>query len=174
MAKELHHNEDSLHVPSNDRMMNLLRGVIHLSVRVLAVAMTLVIVFGVIDVFYVIYERLMAPPRYIMEITDLLATFGAFMAVLIAIEIFVNITIYLRDDIIHVKIVLATALMAVARKVIILDFDDVDMLKVLSLAALVIAVSVGYWLVVVMDKERMPMPTLGQRKVKKEIESAKP
>jgi len=156
-------NEDSLHVPSNDRMMAFLRTIIHLSVRVLAVAMTVVILFGVVDVFYVVYGRLTTPPMYIMEITDLLATFGAFMAVLIAIEIFVNITIYLRDDVIHVKIVLATALMAVARKVIILDFDDVDVLKVFSLAALVVAVSVGYWLVVVLDKERVPMPTLGQR-----------
>ncbi len=48
---------------------------------------------------------------------------GAFMAVLIAIEIFVNIVSYLREDLIHVRIVLATALMAVARKVIILDYS---------------------------------------------------
>ena len=48
----------------------------------------------------------------------MLATFGAFMAVLIAIEILINITIYLRDDVIHVKIVMATALMAIARKVL--------------------------------------------------------
>ncbi len=45
----------------------------------------------------------------LMNISDILATFGAFMAVLIAIEIFINITIYLRDDVIHVKIVMATA-----------------------------------------------------------------
>lgn len=45
--------------------------------------------------------------------SDILATFGAFMAVLIAIEIFINIIIYLREDVIHVKIVMATALMAI-------------------------------------------------------------
>lgn len=47
----------------------------------------------------------------------MLATFGAFIAVLIAIEILVNITAYLRNDVIQVKIVIATALMAIARKV---------------------------------------------------------
>ena len=35
------------------------------------------------------------------------------MAVLIAIEILINI--YVRDDVIHVKIVMSTALMAIAR-----------------------------------------------------------
>jgi uncharacterized membrane protein (DUF373 family) len=60
-----------------------------------------------------------------VTISDILATFGAFMAVLIAIEILININIYLRDDLIHVKIVMTTALMAIARKVIIMDFDKI-------------------------------------------------
>lgn len=169
--------ENKLHVQSSDPMLVLLLKVIHLSVRVLAIAMTAVIVLGVVDVFYVLYQRLMEPPMYMLEITDILATFGAFMAVLIAIEIFVNITIYLREDVIHVKIVLATALMAVARKVIILDFYEVEMLQVFALAALVLAMSVGYWLVVVQDKERPPMPTLRavRRAVREEVsEGGKP
>ncbi len=44
------------------------------------------------------------------------------MVTLIAIEIFLNIVLYLRDDVLHVKLVLATALMAIARKVIVLDY----------------------------------------------------
>lgn len=79
---------------------------------------------------------------------DILATSGAFMAVLIAIEIFININIYLRDDVIHVKIVMATALMAIARKVILMDFDRIAPEYVWATAAVVLALSVGYWLVV--------------------------
>ena len=103
----------------------LVRGlhwIIRMAVRVLAILMTGVIAFGVADVVYVLYKRLMAEPAWFLEISDILATFGAFMAVLIAIEIFVNIVSYLREDVIHVRIVLATALMAIARKVIILDY----------------------------------------------------
>ena len=70
------------------------------------------------------------------------------MAVLIAIEIFVNITIYLREDIIHVKIVLATALMAIARKVIILDLEKVDAPYLWGIASIVFALSIAYWLVI--------------------------
>ena len=129
----------------------LVRGlhwVIRMAVRALAVLMTGVIVFGVADVCYVLYKRLMAPPRGLLEITDILATFGAFMAVLIAIEIFVNIVSYLRDDVIHVRIVLATALMAIARKVIILDYSTTGPQYIYATAAVVAAMAIAYWLVV--------------------------
>jgi uncharacterized membrane protein (DUF373 family) len=119
-----------------------------MAVRALAVLMTGVIVFGVADVCYVLYKRLMAPPRGLLEITDILATFGAFMAVLIAIEIFVNIVSYLRDDVIHVRIVLATALMAIARKVIILDYTTTGPQYIYATAAVVAAMALAYWLVV--------------------------
>ena len=71
------------------------------------------------------------------------------MAVLIAIEIFINIIVYLRDDVIHVKIVMATALMAIARKVIIIDLKELTPMYLLGIASVTLAISIGYWLVVV-------------------------
>lgn len=140
-------SEAKLEKAPKDPMLRVLRRIIRFAVRTLAILMTAVILWGVLDVVYVLYERILSPPYLLLEITDILATFGAFMAVLIAIEIYVNITIYLRDDIIHVKIVMATALMAVARKVIVMDMDQMDVNKVLALAAVVLAMSIGYWLV---------------------------
>lgn len=92
-------------------------------------------------------------PKAIIKLTksnkiDLLVTFGAFMAVLIAIEIFINITVYLREDVIHVRIVMATALMAIARKVIILDLEQIEPEYLWGIASVVFAISIGYWLVV--------------------------
>ena len=134
-----------------DPLIRTLRTLIRFAVRVLAILMTLVIIWGVIDVAWVIYQRLIDDkgPPMLLEISDLLATFGAFMAVLIAIEIFVNITIYLRDDIIHVKIVMATALMAIARKVIIMDVEKTEPLEIFAIAAVVLALGIGYWLVII-------------------------
>lgn len=136
--------------PISDELLILyLRSIIRIGVRILAILMTFVIIWGVIDVGWVIFQRLTdgEGPIFLLEITDILATFGAFMAVLIAIEIFVNITIYLRDDIIHVRIVVATALMAIARKVIIMDIEDINPIEIFAIAAVVLALSIGYWLV---------------------------
>ena len=135
-------------------LIQLLRLVVHMAVRVLAVLMTLVILWGVADVVLVLYQNLKAPPVFMLNINDILALFGAFMAVLIAIEILINIIIYLRDDVIHVKIVMATALMAIARKVIIMDFSKITSDYVLAVAAVVLAMSVGYWLAVIKDDKK--------------------
>ncbi len=132
-------------------LVQFLRKVIRMSVRVLAVLMTLVILWGVADVVLVLYQELKKPPVMMLTITDILALFGAFMAVLIAIEILINIIIYLREDVIHVKIVMATALMAISRKVIIMDFTKISSDYVLSVGVVVLSMSVGYWLVVIKD-----------------------
>ncbi|MYL85363.1 hypothetical protein GTA51_19920 [Desulfovibrio aerotolerans] len=133
----------------DDPMMNILVKLIRYAVRILAILMVLVIWWGVADVVYVLYTRISAHPYYLLEISDIFATFGAFMAVLIAIEIFINITSYLRENVIHIKVVLATAFMAVARKVIVLDYNNVSSDYVFATAALLLALAVAYWLAVV-------------------------
>lgn len=137
----------------DDQFIALLRRAIRWAVRLLAILMVLVIWWGVADVVYVLYERVMSHPYRLLNISDILATFGAFMAVLIAIEIFINIVSYLRDDVIHIKIVLATAVMAVARKVIVLDYKETGAGYVYATAALVLALSVAYWLAVVQNPD---------------------
>jgi uncharacterized membrane protein (DUF373 family) len=156
----MEYESERLHPHVEDTLLGWLRRLIRVAVKVLAILMTVVIFFGVADVVWILYVRLTTEPYGLLEITDILATFGAFMAVLIAIEIFENITIYLRDDVIHVKIVMATALMAIARKVIILDFKEVEYEEVYGLAGLVIAMSLGYWLVVTYGRERQHKPEL--------------
>ncbi len=135
-------------IENNEPLVRGLQWAIRMAVRALAILMTGVIIFGVADVVYVLVKRLLAEPRGLLQISDILATFGAFMAVLIAIEIFVNIISYLREDVIHVRIVLATAMMAIARKVIILDYNTTSPQYIYATAAVVAAMALAYWLVV--------------------------
>jgi len=132
---------------TDDPFMGFLHKIIRIAVKVLAVLMVLVIVWGIGDVVFVLYQRLMAPPFLLLSISDILATFGAFLAVLIAIEIFVNITLYLKTDVIPVRLVVATALMAISRKVIIFDFAEITPLFIVGTAAVVLALGVTYWLI---------------------------
>ncbi len=130
-----------------DPFIDFLHKIIRMAVKVLAMLMVLVIVWGIGDVIYVLYQRLLSPPFMLLNINDILATFGAFLAVLIAIEIFINITLYLKSNVIPVRLVVATALMAISRKVIIFDFKEITPLFVLSTAAVVLALGITYWLI---------------------------
>lgn len=116
------------------------------AVRVMSVFMVFVIGFAIIDAGYAFYIKLVTPPIFILEVSDLLDVFAAALVVLIAIEIYTNVTLYLTADVIHVKLVVATALMAVARKVITLDTADLDPLYFVGYSGLGLAFGVTYWL----------------------------
>lgn len=137
---------DELPTEHNDRLIAILHRAIKLSVRMLAILMVMVIFWGVADVVYVVYKQLLEPPFMLLSLSDIFKTFAAFLAVLIAIEIFQNIVLYLRTDIFPLKLVVATALMAMARKIIIIDFDDVLPMHVLSVGFVVLALGVTYYL----------------------------
>ena len=132
----------------DDAIISVLHRTIRMAVKVLAILMVLVIVWGIGDVVYVLYQRLIEPPFMLLQISDILATFGAFLAVLIAIEIFINITLYLKNDVIPVRLVVATALMAISRKVIIFDFEKITPAYVYGTAAVVLSLGVTYWLLI--------------------------
>lgn len=131
----------------NDHLISFLHRIIRFAIRILAILMVLVILWGIGDVVYVLYERLITPPFLLLNINDIYQTFGAFMAVLIAVEIFINIRLYLGTEVIPVQLVVATALMAVARKAIVLDADKVTPLFIFSLSSALLALGVTYWLI---------------------------
>lgn len=138
---------EELPTEHSDPFLHVLHRAIRFAVRILAVLMVLVIFWSIADVVYVLYERLLTPPLLLLDVEDILQTFGAFMAVLIAIEIFINIRLYLGSDVIPVQLVLATALMAIARKVIVLDLKLVSAEHVAAIALVTIALGVSYWLI---------------------------
>lgn len=140
-------HEGHLDGRSGDPLVDRLHCVIRQAIRLLAVLMVAVILWSVADVVLVLYEKLSSPPLLLLDLSDIFVVFAAFLAVLIAIEIFVNITLYLRDDIIHVRLVLATALMAIARKVIVLDLSTLSPMYLFGIGVIILALGITYWLV---------------------------
>ena len=151
---------DELSTRHEDRMIRFLHLIIRFCIRILALLMVVVILWGIADVVYVIWEKLWDAPRFLMTVSDIFQLFGAFLVVLIAIEIFVNIRMYLGSDVLPVKLVIATALMAIARKVIVLDFEQTDANYILAIAAVVAALGATHWLLSrenVKDTEANPL-----------------
>ncbi|QOY50932.1 phosphate-starvation-inducible PsiE family protein [Candidatus Sulfurimonas baltica] len=151
---------DELPTEHEDALIAFLHKIIKIAVKVLAILMVLVIFWGVGDVVYVLYQNLMAPPFMLLSISDIFKTFAAFLVVLIAIEIYQNIVMYLRTDVIPIKLVVATALMAIARKVIIIDFSTITPMYIFATAAVVLALGITYYLIGKHHKEKI----LDQRK----------
>lgn len=138
---------EELPAEHEDPLIRVLHIVIRASIRFLAILMAMVIMWSVADVVWVLYERLSAAPVFLLDYNDLFDVFGAIMLVLISIEIFINIRLYLGSNVIPIQLVVATALMAIARKVIVLDLEDTGPIYVIGIGLTTLALGVTYWLV---------------------------
>ena len=79
--------------------------------------------------------------------TDLLNVFSFVLLVIIGLELFESIKHYLSKHILQAEIILVVALTAIARKVIILDYDKQVPLVIIGIALLVVALAISYYLI---------------------------
>ena len=138
---------ESLVDDNKDPLIRILNRLVVWGVKYLAVLMVVVILWSLVDVTVHIALLVFAGSTTRFSVEYLITILGSFLGVLIAIEVFLNIIFYLKRDAIHVPLVLATALTAVARKVIILDYAGASPLTLLGIASVIIAVGLSYWLV---------------------------
>lgn len=130
-----------------ENFLHFLDRVESLVAKVLSLAMVLVLVFTVFDLgVYLVIAVFTLSPDVRSEKSFILEVFGLFLNVLIALELMENITAYLRKHVVQVELVFMTALIAGARKIIILDFEKVSGGQLLGLAAAVLSLSISYWI----------------------------
>jgi uncharacterized membrane protein (DUF373 family) len=131
--------DDNNFVAALDRFVAMLA-------KFLSIAMIGVIVISVIDLCVFLFGEIISEPRGFFSVT-LIEIFGLFLNILIAIEVLENIMAYLKRHVIQVELVIATSLIAVARKIIIFDFAKAGGLELAALAIAIFALSISYWLV---------------------------
>ena len=119
----------------------------HIIVVSLITMMVIVVVLATIELGWIIIRDIITPPIILLEIDELLEIFGFFLLVLIGIELLETIKAYLLTNVVHVEIVLEVALIAIARKVIILDIKKYESLTLVGIAALISAVALAFWVI---------------------------
>ena len=132
-------------------MFVLLQKYEKLMIKVLMVMMAVVLGLAAIDLAWMILQSIMKPPFFLLSVNQLLEIFGFIMLVVIGIELLETMKTYLSQGQPHYEVVLSVAIIAIARKVIILDLKEVDSLTLIGIAAIVLALTVGYFL---MQKKR--------------------
>jgi uncharacterized membrane protein (DUF373 family) len=114
--------------------------------KLLSIAMVGVLFFTVFDLGVFLFFALFIPPGERSEKTFLIEVFGLFLNILIALEIMENITAYLRKHVVQVELVFITALIAGARKIIILDLAKVSGDQLIGLGVAILSLAIGYWI----------------------------
>lgn len=112
----------------------------------LILMMIVVILLSTIELARILVLDIITPPNYLLDFAELLDVFGFFMLILIGIELLETIRAYLNEHEVHVEIVLEVALIAVARKVVIVDVKEYSPGSLLAIAAIVLSLAGAYYL----------------------------
>ncbi len=80
------------------------------------------------------------------ELTELRPVFSGFLLILIGLELMKTIAMYLADHVVQVEVVLTVAMIAVARHAIEIDYGNAGIGELVGTAALVLALTAGYFL----------------------------
>ena len=128
------------------KFMCFIHDIIIFSIKILAILAAVVIILGTISSLFIIYKQLIID-GFILSTTSFFLIFSEIMLVLIAVEIFQNIAMYIRTDVVPMKMVLATALIAVARKFIVIDVSKDTPWHIAALAGSILSISLSYWLI---------------------------
>jgi uncharacterized membrane protein (DUF373 family) len=116
-------------------------------INVLLVLMSITILVSTAELGYKLVEELFNPPFLLFNIVNLQEIFGFFFMVLIGLELLETIKAYLDDDKIHVEVVFLVAMIAVARKIIILDYKEYTPQVLYGISALLLSLSIGYYFI---------------------------
>ena len=109
--------------------------------------MMVAVLVSTIELATVLVRQLREPPLFLLNRAEMLEVFGFFLMVLIGLELLETIKTYLEEDRVHAEVVFLVALVAVSRKVIILDYEEATPEMLYGMSALIVALGAGYFLV---------------------------
>jgi len=122
------------------------RWVERIIIKALIVLMTLVLIVATVKLGYEFAVSIVLTPT-LAQLPNLLSLFGTFLMVLIGVELLDTVKVYLKEHVMHVEVVILVAVMAVARKVIVMDFEKMSGLEIAGIGGLLVALAIGYYLV---------------------------
>ena len=132
------------------KLLSLYQRFEHVIISILTALIAIIVVVAVWNlavkiVFGLILSGSLDPSDYAI----FQAVFGMIFTVIIALEFKKSLLVIAerRDNVVQIRSVVLIALLAICRKVIILDFRETDAPQVFALAAAILALGVVYWLI---------------------------
>jgi len=109
--------------------------------------MMLAVLASTVELGIILWQQLAKPPLLLLNLEEMLEVFGFFLMVLIGLELLESIKAYLDNSRVHVEVVFLVAIVAAARKIIILDYKTITSDMLFAIAAVIVALGVGFYLV---------------------------
>ncbi len=138
--------KDLIGLASDKNFMHIIEIVEVIVSKLLSLLMVIVIFATLFDLGIFVFKEILSPEQGNFSKT-LFNIFGLFLNVLIALEILENITAYLKKHVLQVELVIVTSLIAIARKIIILDLKSTEGIEIIGLGIAILSLSISYLII---------------------------
>jgi len=137
----------------------------------LIVMMVIVLILATIELGYYLVINILDSNYLLIDLDNLMDLFGVFLLVLIGIELLDTIKVYLRRNVVHVEVVVLVAIIAIARKVVVLKIEQLSGELIMGIGVLIISLSVAYYLI---KKSGLLVCDMNKKETKKKTETDEP
>lgn len=124
--------------------MRILAGFEALIIFVLLGLLMIVVVVATAELAWLLLRDLLSIRGLLLDEEETFELFGAFLLVLIGVDLLSSFKTYVRERVIYMDVVLEVALIAIAQKIIVMNMSSGDGLLLLGLAALILALAVAF------------------------------
>jgi uncharacterized membrane protein (DUF373 family) len=116
---------------------------------VVLILMLFIVFASVIELAVVLFHEFTDETNGILllDIDELFTIFGFVFIILIGFELLDSVEMYFRKNIIHAEVVLLIAVIAVTRKVILLDLEKYDPIAIIGLSLIILSLGGCYFLI---------------------------
>jgi uncharacterized membrane protein (DUF373 family) len=113
----------------------------------LIVMMAGILLLATVELGYYLVINILNSNFLLIDLDQLMDLFGVFLLVLIGIELLDTIKVYLKRNVVHVEVVVLVAIIALARKVVVLKIEQLSGEVIIGIGVLIIALSAAYYLI---------------------------
>ncbi len=119
----------------------------------LLIIISILLVVAILDVIIQLYNGIMVNSLTEFIKTQFTQLIGLFLTILIGVELLEAIKAFLKEEMVHVEIVVLVAIIAISRKVIVWEISSIGYMDLIALALMLIALAATYWVIKICYKK---------------------
>ena len=120
----------------------------------LPIIISILLIVAILDVIIQLYKGITDSSLTEFIETQFTQLIGLFLTILIGVELLEAVKAFLKEEIVHVEIVVLVAIIAISRKVIVWEISTIGHMELIALALMLLALAATYWVIKICYKKQ--------------------
>ena len=131
---------------SDEQFSRIIIGINKNIIRILISIMTVMLILGTIQLIFLEFKKITNPPYLLIEVSTLFEVFNLILIIAVGYELIKALLLIISSDTIPTVPIIEISIIAISTKIITLDIKQTNSNVIISLALLIAALGLSYFL----------------------------